>query len=344
MIEVVLALAVLGVCVFAGVGFVMLKMIPRLATPERHGHVRAVAAIVLVVFLIAAITWAPAVETTARKSLQDSLHAYCSIEGEQISRIVENVEGLYVLPPPGGRRRANHYHTDDTSDRPWLSSRKPSYQFVETPRNGQGSAVLRYDHPVIDSKSTEIPSPTARYALTWVDTTRNQEGNRGLFGEEVVVYDRVTGEILARRTHHYLVERSQPSRYDDTIYTCPDIDIGIDTGYIDRRPRSSYPFVSRVLIPAPPPDSTEPKQYVLANGSGFRIWDCGPDGVDLSEDVLQHNLIARRKGVDLHLERNTSPDRLICTHYFDKGKPPAPEKTIRFHDGTALSWDKLIVE
>ena len=187
-----------------------------------------------------------------------------------------------------------------------------------------------------------MDSPTARYALTWMDTTRIQEGNAGLFGEQVLIYDRLTGEVLARRTHHYLVERSGPRQSSETIHTCDNVNIGFDTIYTDGRPRSSYLFVSQVLIPAKQLPDSQPKAYVLTKGSGFLMMDCGPNGVDLSEDISKHNLLVRREGVNLYLDRTDAPDRLICTHFFDEGMKPSPAKRLRMFDGTELPWSEIL--
>ena len=72
------------------------------------------------------------------------------------------------------------------------------------------------------------------------------------------------------------------------------------------------------------------------------MMDCGTSGVDLSKQISRENLLVRREGVDLFLDRTDSRDRLICTHFFDEGEEPTPEKMIRLHDGTALDWNEII--
>ena len=173
------------------------------------------------------------------------------MSGDQVFRTVERVDGLLIQPPPAGDVRASHFHTDDKSHSAYVFPPKRNYKFLEIGSNRPNEPIRRYEHPVIDGKSRERMRPTARYALTWMDTTRIQEGNAGLFGEQVIVYDRLTNEVLARRTHHYLVERRKQGQIFDTIQTCDQVSIGTDSRYTDRRPRSSYNFVSRVLIPTP---------------------------------------------------------------------------------------------
>lgn len=248
MIEVVFMLAVLGFAVVAGVAYVLLVAIPRSTSPERKHSVRIASRIIFAIYLLAAVSWVPSIAKVRANTVQDKLDAYCATDKEQIFRRVVGVRGLLVVPQSGNGTRGGHFHVNDKSHYAWLGSRSEKYQFVEIYANAEGSSILRYDAPVVDAQHTVMDQPTARYAVTWAGTTRISEGDAGLFGEEVIVYDRSTGEVLARRIHHYVVKDLMD--FSSEILTCPNIEIGEDSTYIDRRPRSSYAFVSRVLMPA----------------------------------------------------------------------------------------------
>lgn len=326
MIETYLAMAFIGIVAYLATAYLVLVTIPKRAAPNRKLAVKLVSVIVLGAILVVGVSWAPSVTSAAKTESNQLFAAYCAMSGDEIRRTVSNVDGFLIQPPPGSANRGSHFHRNETSHYSHVFPPKRNYTFVEIGNNKPGGGVLRYEHPVENGRSTEQDAPSARYALTWVDLTQIQEGNAGLFGEQVFVYDRLTKEILARRTHYYLVTRGGSTTRSESIRSCPQVDIGVDEAYKDRRPRSSYNFVSKVLLPSADTDMS------VALESEFPCDPNAEDGQIFNPDGSIGN---RDSSVEQYLVRRSNYGNVQCWKLGVAPKnppvprtPPAPTFTI----------------
>jgi len=332
-IEVYIAQAVLGFAVLGVVAWYGLKRLPNKAREDAHRTTTQVKAL-LVGTLGCALALVPALNFKAKSDIESLLDAYCQFEGEEIFSRVQNVDGLLIQPPRESNRRSFHLHSREMSQSAYLRPPERAYRFLEVERIAPDGAVSRYE--TVGGMPTRHAEPKARYALTWLDLSRTQESNAGLFGEQTVVYDRRTGEVLAKRTTYYSFARSRANSASRGILrTCS----AVYDDSSERFPQDSYDFVSRVLIPPAYVEPTNPVVPDLGADSGFLIKDCGPDGPDLGRGLPPGSVSIFRNNVDLYVEAHEGGPKLICTHFFsDEGDG---NKALRFADGTKITFSEL---
>lgn len=329
MIEVLIAQAVLGFAVFGAVAWYGLERLPKKAREHaRHTntHVKAL----LIGALGCAVALVPALNFKAQSDIESLLDAYCQFDGEEILSRVENVDGLLIRPGDGSFR----LHSNDTSQSTYLRPPERAYRFLEIERITPDGTVTRFE--TAGGIPTRHAEPKARYAVTWLDLSRTQESNAGLFGEQTIIYDRRTGEVLAKRTKYYSFARPRANPTSrGVMHTCS----AVYDDSTERFPQDSYDFVSKVLIPPKYVDPANPVVPDLDVVSGFLIKDCGPDGIDLGRGLPPGSVSIIRKKTDLYVEAHDSDAKLICTHFFSE--EGAGNKGLRFADGTEIGFTEL---
>jgi len=318
MIEIYLVRAMLGFLAFIATAYFLLAEIPKRTASSRKTAVKLVAAIILGLLLFTGVSWAPSVTSAAKTESGQLFASYCSMSGDEIYRTVSDVDGFLIEPPPGGSTRAKHFHSNEAVSSTYVFPPKRNYRFVEIGSSDPARPVRRYEATAAGGEWAKRDAPSARYALTWVGLTRIQEGNAGLFGEQVFIYDRLTSEILARRTQYYLVTRGRSAASSNTIRTCPQVDIGVDRTYKDGRPRNSYNFVSKVLIP---PGGTNTQ---TASKSTFPCDPNADDGEVFNSDGSIGN---RDTGVEQYVARRSSSGELQCWKLGVAPKDPPKPRT-----------------
>jgi hypothetical protein len=109
----------------------------------------------------------------------------------------------------------------------------------------------------------QIQQPESRYAYTWRGIRRKADRKHGIAGGELIVLDRITGEILGVR-RSFAIARQHPSRQVmswEFAYFCPKNMIYRSIGRTPEINKVEYPydFVSQVLIPV----DFDPSKFIL---------------------------------------------------------------------------------
>jgi hypothetical protein len=339
MIAVILITGAIGVIVYALVATLGLFVLPRFARHEIRASVRRVVVIMLGVALVLAALWAPYVSTQRNVSASDALARYCPGAEESIYRTVDNVEGLFILPPPVAG--ASAFHSSDTDHLSFMRPPKRLYKFMEIGSWRPGSKVRRYDYVPQNPASSVRDQPEAQYALTWRPLLDWRDTNLGVFGEETLVYDRTSNEILARRVLYYHVERSRTFAGTDTYHLCPKADVGVDEGYIDKRPHDSYQFVAKVLRPPALSARENIAHYDLAIGTGRAGKSCAL-GITLGPGIARSDVRLSRERDNLVITRSGSADVLECySYFFQEDSYPKRPDAIHLADGTVIPHSEL---
>lgn len=253
MIEILLISAVLGVVVFLLVVFLSLKIIRRIARQEVREKIRPMVMILVGCAIGGAMAWQPFMRYQSDSAAEKLLEDYCRGAREEIYRTVDDVRGLYIRQPPLSASRGSHFHEEEGDG--LIGHRDRPYRFVELGTFGKNPRLRFQASHDGTWKEVGHSTPISRYGLTWNSLTTIPDRNLGVNGDETVIYDLETGEILARRVFYYREDQSVRDYMVNAITTCPDIDLGTESRHLDKRVRDSYGFVSRVLIP-PPPDDT----------------------------------------------------------------------------------------
>jgi hypothetical protein len=316
---------ILSIVVLLPVGIVAWRLVNRRARAEVAHLAPRILLIAFGSLIAGAFAWAPLVNTAADVSIGSSFDRYCASSNEKILRTVNDVGGLYIHPPL--ETNGGHYHRGDY--RAWSYVRRPErlYHFVEIGEQGPGGGILRTDDASPNPVNSRVDQPTARYALTWIGLQEIQESNQGIFGEQTLIYDRQTHEILASRTFYYRIQG--PPGHRTSLQPCAGValpETQSDTGELD-----SYEFVSRVLRPAPINDAETVVSYDLARGMGRRESLCAHK-ITFGPGIAQRDVLAERRFSELHLSLSGSADLLVCKNFFpwilkDGG-------TLRFADGS----------
>ena len=130
-----------------------------------------------------------------------------------------------------------------------------------TPWNGMGNPPYWRYHDADDSgpaaattgRVTPINKLSSRYAYTWRGIRRGRDREFGIAGGELIVLDRMTGEILGVRRSFAIARRykSHPDWVDwEFAFTCPDT-LRADSKARVSKSQAAYPFsfVFQVLKP-----------------------------------------------------------------------------------------------
>jgi len=241
---------------------------------EIRGKAKNALRLTLLGTLVGAAAWAPLVERRAEAASISEVSDYCADAREEIFRTVKDVEGLYVSGP--SQTKGGEYHRGDREANSWLRRPERLYRFLEIGGLGERYGVRRYEAGGAFPEARPTEEISARYGLTWIELQTIDEGNRGIFGEVTLIYDRQTGEVLARRHFYYAVEEGSPRNLNGTLlHPCQNVRLPVDTTEPRYRRFDSYDFVSRVLIP-PAMDATEIlASYELVKGGGRKEKLCG---------------------------------------------------------------------
>lgn len=333
------AIALIGVGLFGAAGLIVLftlayRVLPRRARPEVADRVSARITAVLALAIAAILIWSGQIRHVSRGA--PSLDQHCDEAGEYIYRTVEDVDGVFYDAPPA----SNRFHERESEARSYVSPPERNYRFYET--NARSSAsVTRTTLGPKGLEAVQQERPSARYGYTWMPLETIAESNAGLHGDETVVYDLQTREVLARRVLYYHEPRLSGANYGEPVKVCPQIKLVHDWRWIDGQPRDSYDFVSRVLKPRAFTPAEDIEFHHLARGMGKRRKSCsGTIWVGRNIDLQDVTFV--RDHQDLELSIKGTADSLSCFLYFitPPGVGAAPP-AIQFSNGAVLSGEEV---
>jgi hypothetical protein len=244
MIELLVIAGGLGLLVLAAIALFGWLWLPKLAREEVKPRVRRLVSLFLVAAIATGAAWSPFVGVQQRSTESRLLDEYCRNASEHIYRTVA-ADGLIVQPPthdPGGA-----FHGDDERAEAWVMRPMREYRFVEFGSRAPGGKIRHYTRDSGLSQPEWADTRSARYGLTWRSLNVSYDSYSSVHGDETLIYDLDTGELLARRVLYYTRQRGR--HYRDTYRVCRQIDVGVDPGSPSERSRDSYPFVSRVVRP-----------------------------------------------------------------------------------------------
>ena len=200
--------------------------------------------------------------------LEAKLKNLCSNAGEFILRTTDNVQGVYVHTPKN--IRYGYFHENEEA---WelfvIPMLEPHYNFWEVDKSWQGNKIAHcsYKPKLHNTTCNGLSEPESIYGITWRSLTSDTDQlQESIFGDELTVSNIRTNETLAtRRFYFYVIKDNQISSgsgqqirtpgirntFRTFIRACPNYSPKEDNGFVDKRPRHSIEFVSRVLRPAP---------------------------------------------------------------------------------------------
>jgi hypothetical protein len=331
--------SILALALFAGIIYGAVKFIDQTARPEAKDQatviVFALGGLTCIGSLIMAFQFTG---TSATITTLNWEKHYCDNASEIIYKTVENVRGVYYLPPNIGHD-GNRFHQNDGDHRAYLARPGRLYEFFEVRRN---PSELVEHFEVNDNKvvSKRQDAPTARYAFTWSPITTEQDSKVGVYGEELEVFDRETGEVLGRRTLFYYAPAHQSQPYGMPIPVCPQTPLKPDIGFVNGQPQDSYQFVSRILKPPALSPEDRARIYDLFKGSGNRSKRC-IGYAWIGDGVKPEELAFSRTGQDLHIKIAATGDSLTCREYFFSGSSSSKYAPLRFADGSAITTEEF---
>jgi len=244
MIEIFVIASGLGILVLAAIALVGWLWLPKLARAEVKPRVRRLVSLFLIGAIAAGAAWSPFVGVQQRGTGSRLRDEYCRNAGEHIYRAV-TADGLIVQPPT--HDLADAFHGDDVREDAWLTRPIRPYRFVEFGSRAPGGKIRHYEKESAAGQPEAVDTRRARYGLTWRSLNPSWDSYSYVHGDETLIYDLDTGELLARRVVYYTQKRGP--HYRDTYQVCPQIDLGVDPGSTSERVRDSYGFVSRVVRP-----------------------------------------------------------------------------------------------
>ena len=288
--------------------------------------------------LIGAIAWVPLVNRGVEAASKNAVSDYCRDAREEIYRTVQDVDGLYVGNPQ--LRQGGEYHYGDTSAFAYLQKPDRLYRFLEVGGYGERSGIQRYDAGDNFLSPTRTSEIAARYAMTWIGLQSIEEGNRGIFGDLTLIYDRQTGEILARREFYYSVESiSGPGSGRTRLHPCPNVRLPEDKSEPRFRKLDSYDFVSRVLVPPAMNAAETTAAYDIAPGRGHTEGLCS-SGTKAAPGVMRDDIVATRFASDLRLALRGRDDLLVCKNFYLFMDEYA-DRAVLLADGTRIPYAKF---
>lgn len=211
----------------------------------------------------------------------------CATEaGEYIFKTVEKVEGLYqmrAMPRRSDKVLRDRYGFEDPADWSSLEADEGALVFIGGPGNGfryfesntspqaianqytakkwavtawvrQGAATFwryhQFDYPNGKGQVQPVAELESRYAYTWRGIRRESDREYGIASGELIVLDRITGEILGVRRSFAVAHQYNTHLDWEFANSCP------DTLRSDGRVRISkfkaaypYSFIFQVLQP-----------------------------------------------------------------------------------------------
>jgi len=198
--------------------------------------------------------------------LEAKLKSLCSNAGETILRTVDNVQGVYVHTPKNIGN--GYFHEHEAAWELFVSPMlEPHYKFWEVDKSWQGNKIANcsYKPQLHDTTCKGLVEPESIYGITWKPLTSDiDQIQEWIFGDELTVSNLKTDETLAiRRFYFYVIKDNQiplgsgrylltpriRNTFGNFIRSCPNYSPKEDGGYVDRRPRHSIEFISRILRP-----------------------------------------------------------------------------------------------
>ncbi|MDR3158083.1 MAG: hypothetical protein LBU11_03550 [Zoogloeaceae bacterium] len=218
-------------------------------------------------------------------------HLCATEAGEYIFRTVDKVEGIYqmrAMPGMFDKVMTDRYAFEDPADwSHWEEEGSPTsfiggpgngFRYFEsrrrpediahpstvehwqiTPWTGSGEAPywryhhFDYTHPKGHPYGYVQPVEQleSRYAYTWRGIRREADRKHGIAGGELIVLDRITGEILGVRRSFAIARESRGRLSWEFAYFCPKNMIYRSRGRVPEINKGGYPygFVSQILNP-----------------------------------------------------------------------------------------------
>jgi hypothetical protein len=212
----------------------------------------------------------------------------CATEaGEYIFKTVDKVEGIYqmrTMPKRDDKVMEDRYAFEDPAD--WSHGEEDAspYSFIGGPSTGfryfesrrppkeiankysvedwqiipwTKSGIAPYwryhhfDYTKPSGQVAPVQQIEASYAYTWRGIHREADRKHGIAGGELIVLDRITGEILGVR-RSFAIARQGPTRLNwEFAYFCPKNMIYRSIGRVPEINKGKYPydFISQILIP-----------------------------------------------------------------------------------------------
>lgn len=323
---------------FIALVVIALWLIPRFARPNIRGATRAWVIVVSCMFLVFALVL-PSIGEQARSTAALSrLDNYCLNAGEQIYSTATNVAGVLAYIPFTSATSHALYHEDDFRKNAYARLPWRRYQFFEATshRPGHEDEVEYFTAGGQEWPPIWRQERSADIAFTWTRLTSIEDQAEGLYGDETIVFSREDRHVFARRKIYYFVSPTTSNQSEKQISLCPGMTLGEDPNYIDRRPRDSYAFVSRVAQPSQLDQEAISKNFDLFPGSGQRTPRSCPYPIRASDDVRKDDVLLLRKNDDLIVELKSKKDSVVCERFFGAGRgAPAPggNPRVRFSDG-----------
>ncbi len=327
----------LSLVVLALAFFIAWRMVRKGSRADVGGTAAKALGLTMIGTLVGAFAWVPLVNLGAQAASESAVSEYCRDAREEIFRTVKDVDGLYVSNP--SLLKGGDYHRGDSEANSYLKKPDRRYRFLEVGGFGARSGIRRYEAGVDYPQATRTTEITARYALTWIELQTIDEGNRGIFGDLTLIYDRETGEILARREFYYAVEQLSDRNRGTRLHPCPDVRLPADNAEPRFRRLDSYDFVSRVLIPPTMSAEEITTSYALAPGGGRKQQSC-TTSIKVAPGVAREDLVATRVGMDLRLGLRNRDDMLICSDFYFSVRESGDRKVL-LADGTAVPYSEF---
>jgi hypothetical protein len=306
------------------------RFLPLIARPEAKPLVGNALTVTLSVVLLLTFGWMyqNSTEVEGRRALAQRCHQ----TGDTIFREVRDVAAVY-LATPYSRNDADAPQIEELEA--WAYVRPPLRRFRVYEKRAEGrTGVVRYTLSGTDVHKSEAEAPEARYGFTWAPLETAEERQVGVKGNEVVVFDRATGEVLGRRTMFYQAYAPAAPGADPRFKTCVE-----KTVQKSGAPRAwdAYPFVSRVLQPF----ELSPEQAALtvdiAPGFGRRTKVCS-GAIYIGKGITaMSQIVLRRTSDDLVVDLRGTADSLVCERFFNRSPSPDKDFVIRFYDGGGLT-------
>lgn len=289
----------------------------------------------------------------------------CTDAGERIRRTVTDVEGVFVKEPPPGTGNEMFHSEDGQWDKYMDPVRGRHYTLWESNRLGGGGKIRQVRsvmtpqgkaRPLLSFPQQYLERPTARYGVTWRAIGDIKERAQGVYGDETIVFEVATGDVLAVRRVYYYVLRpglmdagGQPLQLlrwsaggtPNFVQMCRNYRLKENRIHTDFQPRDSYEFVARVLEPKPVADELAVGLFTLARGAGTVSRGCafvtfGPRIApqDLDVRYIEHNSI--------RIAIRGTRDALLCSGFYTPaGRQVAHQAQFRFYDGTSWTFEDI---
>ncbi len=304
--------------------------------------------------------------------LERQLDQVCEDAGDKINQRVKHVAGFYInMDVP--KRTSPFYKIRRTPDEFVMPILGRAYRFVEYGHGEKGVSRTEIESigpgkyvATTKTKKTTLPAPTAEFEVTVKELLDRNSHLQGLYGDQVMVLDRESGDVIGSRTiFYYRHSRAARSFTGDrlnrpgklrpgvrTLVPCANLKGSPAWGTLEQR-MTPYYFIASVLVPMEYSTAERGAVYDLSVGGGAKSERCISQ-IRVGPNVSLENLTLRVKtltftdyrGVETPYETQvilgirSRKDQLTCESYSRVHFIPR----IFFADGSEANLDDLLVE